>query len=226
MKREEFLSRVRSAAASGRAYRVHVQHDIPAEAGYVGAGPDPAERLAAEVNAVGGFAQLVDDDVAARAALVELLERYAPGSAFCWQHPLLERLGVPAILQQRGIKLLKHDVLAPLDKPAARSKMFAADIGITSATLAIAETGSLLMASTSGRERTASLLPLVHLAIVERAQIVPDLFDAFAQLEAAGIENIASNVTLITGPSKTGDLELKLTTGVHGPGKWHVVVIR
>jgi len=226
MNREEFLSRVRNAAASGRAYRVHVRGDIPAEAGYVGAGPDPAERFAAEANAVGGFAQLVADEAAARAALVELLDRYAPGSAFCWQHPLLDRLGVPALLQRRGIDILTHDVLAPLEKSAARSKMFAAEIGITSATLAIAETGSLLMASTSGRERTASLLPPVHVAIVERAQVVPDLFDAFAQLEAAGVENIASNVTLITGPSKTGDLELKLTTGVHGPGKWHVVVIR
>lgn len=226
MKREEFLARVRGAAAAGRAYRVQVRGDIPAEAGYVGAGPDPAERLATEVNAVGGFAQLVDNDEAARAALGELLTRYAPTSAFCWQHPLLDRIGLTAMLQERGIEMLTHATLAPLEKPAARGRMFAAEIGITSATLAIAETGSLLMASTAGRERMASLLPPVHVAIVERGQIVPDLFDAFAQLEAAGVENIASNVTLITGPSKTGDLELKLTTGVHGPGKWHVVIIR
>lgn len=226
MKREEFLARVRESAAAGRAYRVHVRHDIPREAGYVGAGPDPAARFAAEVDAVGGFSQLVDDETAAQAALAELLDRYAPRSALCWQHPLLDRLGVPALLQSRGITSHTHESLAPLDHAAARSLMYAADIGITSATLAIAETGSLLMASTKGRERSASLLPPVHVAIVERTQIVPDLFDAFAQLEADGVENLASNITLITGPSKTGDLELKLTTGVHGPGKWHVVVLR
>ncbi|MBX3412980.1 MAG: lactate utilization protein [Pirellulales bacterium] len=226
MKREEFLARVRGAAAAGRAYRVHVRDDIPARVGYVGAGPNPAERLAAEMNAVGGFAQLVDSEEAARAALAELLVRYSPKSALCWQHPLLERLGLAALLETHGVEHWSHDLLAPLDQPTARAKMFAAEIGITSATWAIAETGSLLMAATGGRERTASLLPPVHVAIVERAQIVPDLFDAYAQLEAAGVENLASNVTLITGPSKTGDLELKLTTGVHGPGKWHVIIVR
>jgi L-lactate dehydrogenase complex protein LldG len=52
------------------------------------------------------------------------------------------------------------------------------------------------------------------------------LFDAFDRLGAEGIENLPSNLVLITGPSKTGDIELTLTTGVHGPGKWHVIVVQ
>jgi len=89
--------------------------------------------------------------------------------------------------------------------------------------LAIAETGTLMMCSGAGHERVASLLPPMHIAIVERQQIVPDLIDAMATLKSA---SLPSNVTLITGPSKTGDIELQLTTGVHGPGKWRVIVIQ
>jgi len=91
--------------------------------------------------------------------------------------------------------------------------------------LAIAETGTLLMCARPGQERVASLTPPMHIAIVERRQIVPDLIDAFDWLAGRGLENLPSNVTLITGPSKTGDIELQLTTGVHGPGKWRVVVV-
>ena len=66
----------------------------------------------------------------------------------------------------------------------------------------------------------------MHVAIVERSQIVPDLLDAFAMLHERGLSNLPSNITLITGPSKTGDIELQLTTGVHGPGKWRVIIVR
>jgi L-lactate utilization protein LutC len=69
-----------------------------------------------------------------------------------------------------------------------------------------------------------SLLPPTFLAIIEPAQIVPDLFDLFTVLEAQK-NDLPSNVALVTGPSKTGDIELKLTTGVHGPGDVHVLVI-
>jgi L-lactate dehydrogenase complex protein LldG len=70
------------------------------------------------------------------------------------------------------------------------------------------------------------LLPPVHIAIVERAQIVPDLFDMFAILGRQIETGLPTNLAFITGPSKTGDIELTLITGVHGPGKWHVIVIR
>ena len=83
----------------------------------------------------------------------------------------------------------------------------------------------MLLCSRSGRERVASLLPPVHVAIVERQQIVPDVIDAVAHLSRLETDQLPSNAVLITGPSKTGDIELQLTTGVHGPGQWHVIVI-
>ncbi|RPI75374.1 MAG: lactate utilization protein C, partial [Planctomycetaceae bacterium] len=69
-----------------------------------------------------------------------------------------------------------------------------------------------------------SLLPPRYLAIVEPSQIVPDLFDLFERLEQIKTD-LPSNIVLVTGPSKTGDIELKLTTGVHGPGNVHLLVV-
>jgi hypothetical protein len=146
--------------------------------------------------------------------------------ALCWEHPLLQRLELPALLASAGYEMLTHSRLAQLPPDVARRQMLQAAIGITSATYAVAETGSLAMAAGPGSERAASLLPPWHLAIVDARQIVADLFDLFDRLAADGLHTTASNVTLITGPSKTGDIGLQLTTGVHGPGRFEVVICR
>src|SRR5690606_37598699 len=125
-----------------------------------------------------------------------------------------------------GLARHDHTSLAQLPAAEQREIILAAGMGLTSVELAIAETGTLLMWSRPGQERVASLVPPVHVALVDQAQLVPDLFDAFAVLEQRGLENLPSNLALITGPSKTGDIELQLTTGVHGPKHWHVIVIR
>lgn len=230
MSRAEFMQRVRAAAAAGRAYRVHSPGELPPRVGYQGAGNDPVARLAAEITAVGGQAHLVENLDAARAKLTVLLAALAPQSALCWHHPLLDRLDLRGALKSSGTKLLDYDALAPLPWEEARVAMIAADVGITSATYAVAETGTLAVAAAAGRERLASLLPPVHIAVIEREQIVPDLFDLFDRLAADATgptpRGLPSNLVMITGPSKTGDIELTLTTGVHGPGVWHVIVIR
>jgi L-lactate dehydrogenase complex protein LldG len=222
--REEFLARVREAARAGSAFRVHVDA-VPEDVGYCGAGDDPPARLVEEVNAVGGQGVVVADRDAARAALTDLIIHYAPSKALCWQHPLLEKIGLAELLAANNIERLDYDVLHCREPALQRDDMLAADIGISSVTLAVAETGTLALASEPGRERSASLLPPVHVAVVGASQIVPDLFDLFAAMQRS-LPEMPSNWVLITGPSKTGDLELKLTTGVHGPGHWHVIVVR
>jgi len=225
MSREAFLARVQQAAEQGRAYRVSHQ-ELPPQIGYVGAAGDLCEHMALEINAVGGAATLVDSLEQARAVLGAYLTEVAAKSALCWQHPLLDRLGVTSFLQERNIAQVNYEQTAALDQPARRLAQLAGDIGITSADIAVAETGTLLVCSRPGQERVASLLPPMHVAIIERSQIVPDLLDAFALLHDHGLDQLPSNIALITGPSKTGDIELQLTTGVHGPGKWRVIIIR
>jgi L-lactate dehydrogenase complex protein LldG len=223
MDKATFLARVRSAAHAGRAYRA-VTRDVPAGTGYVGAAGDLCERFASEVNAVGGQAEVVSDHTAACEALQTLLRRYEVRSALVWEdHAVLKRLGLHDLLAAERVTAHAYSSLQSLAPAEQRAEVLAADIGITSCEFAIAETGTLVMCSSPGRERMASLVPPVHVAIVEATQIVPDLFDVFGIIAPS---SLPSNITLITGPSKTGDIELQLTIGVHGPKHWHVVVIR
>ncbi|MBA4018152.1 MAG: hypothetical protein C0483_13350 [Pirellula sp.] len=225
MSRETFLARVRQAAAAGRAYRVHVQPGITAEMGRAAHGADLVVEFIAEVTKAGGRPVVVRTPEEAKQQLVELFRFYEPRSALCWQHPVLEKLQLAEFLPSHGVEQIDFAVIARQDFDHRRGTILAADIGITSADCAVAETGSLVMAHGAGLERIASLLPPVFVAVVERAQIVPDLFDVVAHFGGRLPEKLPSNITFITGPSKTGDIESKLVTGVHGPGKWHVIVI-
>ena len=103
-----------------------------------------------------------------------------------------------------------------------RDVQAAAEIGVTGCDAAIAETGSLVVLSGSGKPRAASLLPPVHLCIVRMDDLGPSMGEFFAT-RAADIA-AAANCTFITGPSRTADIELTLTLGVHGPGQVIVVV--
>lgn len=225
MNREAFLSRVREAAHRGQAYRVHLHGEIPPSVGYVGGGDDKLARLAAEIGGVGGQAHRVADMPSAREKLRELLQLHQASSALCWEHPLLDQLQLAELLSGSNIRLISHATLCDLPPHEQRALALAADVGITSTTFAIAETGSLAVASGPGTERMASLLPPVHIAIVEASQVLPDLFDLFDRLQTDGLDRLPTNLVFITGPSKTGDIELRLTTGVHGPGVWQVILI-
>jgi len=105
------------------------------------------------------------------------------------------------------------------------SNLFTCDVGITSAQSAIAETGTLVLDASIERHRLASLLPPVHIAIINASQICLTLAEALAGIQANGAE-ISPTVTFITGPSRTADIELTLAIGVHGPQKLYVIVIK
>ncbi len=224
MNRDDFLSHVRQAAQQGRAYRV-ATNDSPAGTGYVGIDADPCDAMASGVEEAGGIATVVENWDAARHWLESTLEKHAVTSALCWQHPKLEQIGLSDVLSSRKIDAYSFSHLSTLPTDEQRQLMFAADIGISSADYAVAETGTLVVCSQPGHERVASLLPPVHIAVISSQQIVPDLIDAFDDIGKSPTD-LPSNISLITGPSKTGDIELQLTTGVHGPGTWYVLIVR
>jgi L-lactate dehydrogenase complex protein LldF len=87
--------------------------------------------------------------------------------------------------------------------------------GLTGCAVAIADTGTLVLPSGIGRPLTASLLPEIHVAIIHARQIVPSL-EAALRLEQIAA---SANAILITGPSRTADIEMTLTIGVHGPSE-------
>jgi L-lactate dehydrogenase complex protein LldG len=104
----------------------------------------------------------------------------------------------------------------------SREGQAAADIGVTGCDAAIAETGSLVLFSAPGRSRAVSLLPPIHLAIVRREQVVFTMAEVLTT-HASRFRDTAS-CTIVTGPSRTADIELTLTLGIHGPGKVIVVL--
>lgn len=102
------------------------------------------------------------------------------------------------------------------------SEQAQAEFGLTGCEAAVAETGSLALLSGKGRSRTASLLPAVHIAVV-RPQDLCFSMGEFFRTRADRLAGTA-NCTFITGPSRTADIELTLTLGVHGPGRVVVIV--
>jgi len=96
------------------------------------------------------------------------------------------------------------------------------DAGVTDVRAAIAETGSLVVASDRRHSRGTFVVPPVHVAVVRASLIRPDLLDHMRALPA---EDMPACTVLVTGPSKTADIEGILITGVHGPGAVHIILV-
>jgi L-lactate dehydrogenase complex protein LldG len=105
---------------------------------------------------------------------------------------------------------------------------FEVDAGITDVVAAIAESGTLVVRSDAVRSRGAFIVPPVHIAIVPADSVLPDLMDLW-RLDGLGGEESGpaapTSLVLVSGPSKTADIEGILITGVHGPRDVHVVVV-
>jgi len=98
-----------------------------------------------------------------------------------------------------------------------------AAVGITGADYALADTGTLVMLASPQEARLISLLPPVHIAIVEHQRLLTGLDELLSILPRPAEQT--SSMVLITGPSRTADIEQILVRGVHGPGEIHVVVV-
>jgi L-lactate dehydrogenase complex protein LldG len=214
--RDRFLGNVRAAVAAGN--RAGQVPSLPERAGvgYQGAGDDPVARFAAELLAAGGTCHVVADRSAAIATVLDILDKQAVKRVLVGVGPVIDTLDLPRLLRDRGVEVS--------DPGASRPTLFAADASVTGVDFLIAETGSIALRTAPDQPRSLSLLPPVYIAVADRGQLLPDLFDLF---EKSGIEpgNLPACLSLITGPSKTGDIELRLVTGVHGPGVVHVVLI-
>jgi L-lactate utilization protein LutC len=97
------------------------------------------------------------------------------------------------------------------------------DIGITSADYALSDTGTLVMLASPAEARLVSLLPPAHLAVVPKERILTGLDELFTILPDPAAQT--SSMVLITGPSRTADIEQILVRGVHGPGQLTVVIV-
>ena len=136
------------------------------------------------------------------------------GTAVASHAPILHACGITAL---PGVRTAP-DAEAPL-----RSLCAAADMGITGADYALAETGTLVLLSCAEEARMISLLPPVHLAVVAHDRILMNLDELFRILPHP--DRQASSMVLITGSSRTADIEQILIRRVHGPGDLHALIL-
>ncbi len=212
------LQRIKLAVAEGN--RAGAAPPLPrrGSVGYQGAGVDIVQKFCTELANAGGKAHRAAVATDVLPILESIMQPLKDRKLILSSGGIVERLELSKMLLERN-----YEVRAMSESPT-RDELFAADIGITNVHRLIAETGSVVVATSPGEPRSVSLLPPVHIAIAERSQLLPDLFDLF-DLYSPTQSLPPACLTLITGPSKTGDIELRLVTGVHGPGELHVIIV-
>lgn len=126
-------------------------------------------------------------------------------------------------LAECGISSLPGVLTGILDRQELRDCCATADIGITGADYALADTGTLVMLSSPQEARLISLLPPAHIAVIPQERILSGLDELFTLLPNPAEQT--SSMVLITGPSRTADIEQILVRGVHGPGEITVVAV-
>lgn len=221
--RDHFLQRVREAVRAGNRAGTPATIEARGQVGYQGGGLDPAARFRDECLAAGGQAYLVQDRGEAIAKVVEILRERSLRRILVGREPFLDSLGLPE--QLCGVGLEVQAVEPIMSASGSREGLFAAEAGISGVDYLVAETGTVVLRARPGEPRSLSLLPPVHIAVATRRQLIPDLFDLFEGTIGNGQPGLPTCLTLITGPSKTGDIELRLVTGVHGPGEVHVILV-
>jgi len=147
-----------------------------------------------------------------------------------WDSPLLRRLEIDSLLYSLGVKNMLLAEKGPLkeeDRKAYLRPVSKAELGISGADYGLADTGTLVLRTLPTQDRVTSLLPPVHVAIMESKCILSSSEDLIARLmmdlEEKG--EMDSCLTLITGPSLTADIELNLVLGIHGPRELHVIIL-
>jgi L-lactate dehydrogenase complex protein LldG len=202
--REEILGKVR--AALQRLPNSPVQ-PVPATARVAPRAPGSRKaeiaQLFAEIEKLNGKTQNIANADGLKSALANLVKTESVKKAMLWTTPDLAAWDVAGSLQSLGVELVSPH--------AEKHRVAECELGVTGVDLALPETGTLLLRSSPERPRVVSLLPRVHLAILTPTALRADLHQAFAEVMHDAY------CVMITGPSRTSDIELTLTLGVHGP---------
>ena len=216
--RHAFLAR--AFARGARAHAANVAHPLPDavtyESGFVPIGYrtlDPADLVGSFTdNATAALLNVERVSAVTDEFLRAHIEEQDIRSAVVSRAPAAQAVG--ARLEALGVSVSAY----------SRDAAVTADLGVSAPAFGIAATGSLVQDSTVEGGRGISLVPRMHLAVLPVASIVATTADVFATF-VGRVGGMPSNVVLITGPSRTGDIEMILTVGVHGPVKVIVALV-
>lgn len=214
---QEFLFRL--AARRGRP----ILQSPPPRPGHVRANPVPpanmagqeamADWFARELTKLTGTVEIVTGlEAAGQAAAAHIARVCSPGDVVLWDDPIA--LSARAELEAAGF--------APHVWPQGRHRCAWSVAGVTTALFAVAETGSIALNASAQNGRIVSLLPPLHVAILPTSRLLATVGDYFKMV--AVMDHLPAALNLVTGPSRTADIEMELSIGVHGPASLHVVL--
>jgi len=177
------------------------------------------EQFQAEVERVGARFYRAADEASVIEYIKQVSRDRRAENAIGWNEIPLDRTNLERSLQEVSVKYSTE----ASDAHFLRSAV-SADLGVSGVDYALADTGTLVLLARTGQARSISLLPPVHIAVVQAEQLLSRLDDLFPLVSLE--RDLASAITFITGPSRTADIELTLVIGVHGPQELHVVLLQ
>ncbi len=248
--REEMLKRIRQALAHPPdGPSAAPAHSVPAEA-LTGVMPaiapeDLLSKFEAELARVGGAHYRAASRPELDEILRAILEHAEAHSVMLSRNAVLATLRLAETIRGWNVEAIAWPVLEPdpasaaanaqpgpgvsaADRGRYRQACFAAQVGITGADFALAETGSLVVTSATEGSQLASLAPPIHVALYSRNQLVASLDDVLARLAMprSSQDTLPGRSTVfITGTSRTADIEQILIKGVHGPREVHAILV-
>jgi L-lactate dehydrogenase complex protein LldG len=189
--------------------------------------PAALDRFQREFERVGGVLHRVAAVHEVPAVVGRLAREREARGVVTWHPSALGFDPAPGLAAQALDVMPMPDALPEAtQRRALRETIATTPLGLTGVDLALAETGTMILRSGPGRPRSTSLLPATHVAVFDRTALVESLAQVSVFLEAWHAEDASGAViNFITGPSRTADIELTLTRGVHGPKDVHAIFV-
>ncbi len=212
------VSRIRAGLSNDRAPEPRVTLPEDAQISAI-AGRDLRAQFIAALTGVGGKAIEAADETSAVDKIAELVQTAGLRSAALGEGITVDAEALAQRLSRDGCRIARvgNSAVNPGDA------LSAIDAGIVEADYAIAPTGTLVLIGQPTRPRSLSLLPPTNVVLLRASRILPELA---AALRAVGPQTIAAHpMVMVTGPSRTADIEKRIVIGVHGPKELYVVII-
>lgn len=184
--------------------------------------PDLVAQFKGKYESLSGIVHLADTEDAAAEVVLGIVRQEDGRQVALGNLPASLAERIESACEEAGIAVLKP----PFEHRQLPRAIDDAPIGVTWAALAVAETGSLVELTTDDALRLVSALPRVHVGICCARDLLATQREAATPIRRFFTENTRNaTATFISGPSRTGDIEMRLTLGVHGPAVAHAVVL-
>jgi L-lactate utilization protein LutC len=202
---------------------IHAQQPLPLPVAAATRQTELGAQLARELGKVDGHFMGTFTPDEARDRAVGLAKQIAATRIAIGAGVVLDEGPIARALEHGGFAVTSYHHTATDDAASLAAQMAQCDLGIVEADYAIAATGTFAVTGAPGRPLSLSLLPPVNLLIVHASRLVSDLAAAITALGPKTVIN--HRIALITGPSRTADIEKMIVVGVHGPKQLYAMIV-